>query len=214
MPDLDLMSRAKSLLARVPGLYQTASIAYRSRGLLSGFAYVAEHAPVILKGGRPIVITYPSVTRPRWGYGMPGHVRLQAIIEEGRPRYEALLRSLGTLRASIEAIPDDAARDDAAPPWTNGFFTGIDAAGLYGMLAIQKPKRYFEIGSGYSTKFARRAIADHGLTTTLLSIDPSPQATVDVLCDTVIRQGLEDVDLTLFDQLEAGCSSTALITPS
>ena len=38
----------------------------------------------------------------------------------------------------------------------------------------------------------------------MLSIDPSPQAQINELCDTVVRQRLEDVDVAVFDELEPG----------
>jgi hypothetical protein len=42
------------------------------------------------------------------------------------------------------------------PAWVNGFLPGLDAAALYGMLALQPPETYLEVGSGNSTRFARR----------------------------------------------------------
>jgi hypothetical protein len=203
-PPANLKDKARDLLARMPGLYKTASAAYRSLNVVQGIAYVAQHAAPIMKGARAIVVAYSSTPRPRWGHGVPAHPGLESVIAAGRPEYERLLRAFGPLRGALDAIPDAAGIDDPEPSWMNGFFTGIDAAGLYCMLGTQRPRRYMEIGSGYSTKIARRAIRDQGLPTTLLSIDPSPQATVDALCDTVMRQPLEDVDLALFDQLEAG----------
>jgi hypothetical protein len=49
------------------------------------------------------------------------------------------------------------------------------------MIASKRPKQYFEIGSGNSTKFARQAIRDHGATR-IVSIDPSPRAEIDAIC--------------------------------
>jgi hypothetical protein len=72
------------------------------------------------------------------------------------------------------------------------------------MLVEFRPKRLIEIGSGYSTKFARRAIREHGLQTHITSIDPEPRAEIDQICDQVIRQPLEEVALSLFDELQPG----------
>jgi len=80
----------------------------------------------------------------------------------------------------------------------------LDAAALYGFIAKHQPQRYIEIGSGNSTKFARRAITDGGLKTTITSIDPDPRAEVDVICDRIIRSPLEDADLVVFDDLAQG----------
>jgi hypothetical protein len=72
------------------------------------------------------------------------------------------------------------------------------------MLAHIRPARYFEIGSGNSTKFARNAIATHRLATRLISLDRAPRAQIDLLCDEVIRAPLETVDLAVLDQLQSG----------
>ena len=80
----------------------------------------------------------------------------------------------------------------------------MDAVALYGMLCEFRPKRFVEVGSGHSTRFARRAIRDHSISTRITSIDPSPRTEVDHLCDSVIRLPLEKVDLGIFDELEPG----------
>jgi hypothetical protein len=56
----------------------------------------------------------------------------------------------------------------------------------------------------HSTKFARRAIRDHGLPTRIVSIDPDPRDEIDALCDTAIRESLEQIDLNVVDELERG----------
>ena len=38
----------------------------------------------------------------------------------------------------------------------------------------------------------------------IVSVDPEPRASIDALCDDVVRAGLEYSDLSLFNQLEAG----------
>ena len=63
---------------------------------------------------------------------------------------------------------------------------------------------YVEIGSGNSTKFVARAIADHRLDAEIISIDPEPRAEIDALCDQVLRSPLEHCDLGVFDTLGAG----------
>jgi hypothetical protein len=72
------------------------------------------------------------------------------------------------------------------------------------MVARTNPRRYVEVGSGNSTKFARRAIQDHGLQTRIESIDPNPRADVADVADVIIRKPLERVDLPIVRSLEAG----------
>ena len=85
-----------------------------------------------------------------------------------------------------------------------GWLGCLDIVALYSLRAELNPRVYLEVGSGFSTQFARRAISDHGLRTRIISIDPRPRADVDDVCDEVIRRPLEDVDLTVFDRLGAG----------
>ena len=75
---------------------------------------------------------------------------------------------------------------------------------LYGMFNHFRPARYYEIGSGHSTRYARRAITDLGLDTHLLSIDPHPRAEIDAICDSVIRESVETVDVSMFDDVGPG----------
>jgi hypothetical protein len=61
-----------------------------------------------------------------------------------------------------------------------------------------------EIGSGNSTRFARRATRDFELDTRIVSIDPHPRQTVREIASEVIRSPLEDISLDVFSQLKAG----------
>ena len=74
------------------------------------------------------------------------------------------------------------------------FLPPYDAVALYGLLRRTRPQRYLEVGSGHSTRFARRAIRDEGLATTVTSIDPEPRARIDELCDLVIRRPVEALE--------------------
>ena len=46
------------------------------------------------------------------------------------------------------------------PCWINEWLDGLDTFALYGFLATRNPALLLEVGSGYSTKLARRAIRD------------------------------------------------------
>jgi hypothetical protein len=201
---IELKGRAKRWLASSPAIYKPVSAAYRALDVLGGVAYLFENRSRIMMGAHPILVSYPGQLSPRWSNLPTGHPGLASVIAENRRGYEQLVEKFSGYREAIERIPLTSAFESPEPSWVNSFFTGIDAFSLYGMLASQSPKRYFEIGSGNSTKLVRRAIRDQALSTTVLSIDPSPQAEIDQLCDVVVRQRLEDTDVALFDQLEAG----------
>ncbi len=72
------------------------------------------------------------------------------------------------------------------PFWANDWFPPFDAASLFGLIAQHAPRRYIEVGSGMSTRFARQAISDLNLRTRIVSIDPHPHTAIDALCDEVL----------------------------
>jgi hypothetical protein len=108
------------------------------------------------------------------------------------------------LRAALADIPREAGDDSPEPRWCNPWLPALDAAALYALLALRRPRVYLEVGSGHSTRFARRAIADHALPTRVVSIDPQPRAAIDGLCDEVVRRRLEDVDPGAFRAVRPG----------
>lgn len=150
------------------------------------------------------VVDYPYTAAIRYGAGRPPHPELAALIGQGRARYEAFVQDLGPLHAYFAAIPMGG-RSEAGPPfWLNAWYSPLDAMALTKMLRRHDPRLFVEIGSGISTKYARRAVAAHGLRTRMVSIDPAPRAEIDQLCDQVIRKPLEQVDPKVFDALAAG----------
>jgi hypothetical protein len=144
---------------------------------------------------RLIELDYPVTPAVRWN--AKPHPELAKIIAAGDARYAATIQSFGRYSQPLHAIrrtPSGA----AAPHWINPWLPPMDSISVYGYLASRNPRRYVEIGSGMSTRFARRAIADHHLRTEIISIDPSPRSEIDAR---VIRSPLESADLSVFESL-------------
>lgn len=150
------------------------------------------------------VVDYPYRAEIRHGAGRPSHPELAALIGAGRDRYRALLDALGEIQPDFADVPAGGTYDTPTPFWLNAWFPPLDAMALTGILRAHNPARFVEIGSGVSTKFARRAVSRYGLRTTLTSIDPQPRNEIDALCDQVIRRPLERCDLAMFEALEPG----------
>jgi hypothetical protein len=150
-----------------------------------------------------IVMEYPAYPRARWGWGAPPHPELEALLAEHADGYRSLLASFEAHLPALRRIPS-VLEDPSGGFWDNGFFGNLDGVGLYGFIGERRPARYMEIGSGFSTRMAHRAITDAGLETKLVSIDPSPRVEVDLMCDEVHRVRLEDAPLDLFDELQRG----------
>jgi len=146
---------------------------------------------------------YPYNPKAReWG-NTKAIQRLRGLIAAPSDGYRALLDRIAEFLPYFEAIPLHEPQDVTSPYWLNGWFPALDSISLYGLLALRNPHAYVEVGSGNSTKFARRAIRDHNLRTKVISIDPHPRAEIDHICDQVIRRPCEDVDVAFFDTLTA-----------
>jgi hypothetical protein len=146
----------------------------------------------------------PLHLRPRWGHGAPSHRQLSEILDRHRDRYRAHLeRFVQRYGERVLTFPLHATTP-AEPSWATDFLPGADLIALYGFVSDAGPSWYVEIGSGTSTKVARRAMVDHGHASRILSIDPEPRTQIDELCDETIRAPLEDVPLSTFDRLQSG----------
>lgn len=152
-----------------------------------------------------VFLDYRIDPEPRYGYGRPPHPGLAALFDEGEDIFRHLLEDFLRYSDWLLKIPlDQPSSSYRGPFWRNGYLPALDGVSLYCMMAALKPRRYFEIGSGNSTRFVRRAISDHGLDTKVTSIDPAPRSDVDEICDRVIRRPIEQLDLLTFEALEAG----------
>jgi hypothetical protein len=152
-----------------------------------------------------LILEYPPTAdnAPRYGYGRGVHQGLAEIIGRDEPRYAQTLQRFTAYADDLARI-EVSAIDPSQPSWVNDFLPGLDGAAIYCFLRARTPRRYMEIGSGNSTKFAARARRDGRCGTWMTSIDPHPRAEIDMLCDEVIRRPLETVSLSTFDVLSPG----------
>ena len=151
-----------------------------------------------------IPLDYPVRPRSRYGWGAPPHPQLEALLVSGTDRYRTVLEGFLAHAGELASVTVDAPDSAGDPQWGNDYLPGLDAVALYAFVADLAPALYLEVGSGNSTKFAARAIRDHALPTRVVSIDPFPRAEIDALCDEVIRQPAEDVDLVVYEALASG----------
>ena len=150
------------------------------------------------------IVDYPYRAEIRYGAGRPPHPELERLIGQGRERYRAFLDGLADLQPDFDDVAMGGTYDAPDPFWLNAWFSPLDAIALTGMLRAHNPGRLVEIGSGVSTKYARRAVRKYGLRTRLTSIDPQPRNEIDALCDQVIRQPLERCRMEMFEVLDPG----------
>jgi hypothetical protein len=150
-----------------------------------------------------IPIDHSDVVRPRSSQHL--YAAVEKRIEDDGRAISAWLEECGHFieAPEFEQIRAEA-RDDRAPYWGNGYFAGDDARCLVAMLRHYNPRRYVEIGSGNSTRFARWAIDLWGLRSHVACIDPAPRAHVAHLADAIVEKSLLEVDPGVFAELEGG----------
>jgi hypothetical protein len=107
----------------------------------------------------------------------------------------ALLNELAAYRDELAEIEFD---------FNNGYFSGFDAAVYYSLIRYLKPGRIIEIGGGYSTRIANKALARNGQGS-LTSIEPYPEERFngERLNIELIPRRVEELDVEFFSRLEA-----------
>lgn len=106
----------------------------------------------------------------------------------------ALLKDLVTYRDELSTLEFN---------FDNGYFSGFDAAIYYSLIRHLKPQRIIEIGGGYSTQLAAKALTTNG-SGKLLCIEPYPER-LNGVGPTVelIQKRVEELDVAFFSSLEA-----------
>ena len=117
----------------------------------------------------------------------------------------AVLDSIESYAADLEAI--GATHLDHRPPaprWDQDWFPRLDAAAAYALVRGEPPKRIVEVGSGHSTRFMARAVADGALPTRITAIDPQPRARITALKLEYLAVRVQDAPPEIFADLQAG----------
>lgn len=96
--------------------------------------------------------------------------------------------------------------DDLGFYMNNVAFESGDAEYWYNLIRLKKPRRIFEIGSGHSTRMARRAIAknqeeDPAYKCHHVCVEPYEAPWLEQMGVSVIRKKVEEMDLSFFSQL-------------
>lgn len=121
-----------------------------------------------------------------------GGRQIAALFRRAEPAIAATIAGIARHAENLARIPRQ--QDGPLRPyWENDWFPPFDGAALYGPIAETRPRRLVEVGSGHSTRFARQAVADLGLPTRIVSIDPHPHTAVAGLCDETIVRRMEDM---------------------
>ena len=131
----------------------------------------------------------------------PTYRAIEALFDAHRAEFVALIDGLGVYADAFAAIGPD---NPPAPRWNQDWFPRLDAAVAYALVRRGAPARIVEVGSGHSTRFMARAVADGGLATRITAIDPAPRAALDGLDVEIIRKPVHEAGTAPFADLAAG----------
>ena len=156
--------------------------------------------------------SHPHLT-DRWGY----HIRAIHYYEP-LPDFRSITAEQLTRRREYPGIDfkwDDqltllneltAYHDDLSTlefNFDNGFFNGFDAAVYYSLVRHLKPQNIIEIGGGYSTQLAAKALRVNGIGR-LTCIEPNPERLNGAGQSVeLIQKRVEEIDIAFFSRLNA-----------
>ena len=115
--------------------------------------------------------------------------------------FRALLQAMDEHRPALAAIGED---PPPAPRWAQDWFPRLDGAAAYVLVRRERPKRIVEVGSGHSTRFLARAVADEGFACHIKAIDPAPRADIAQLDVELVREAVPQTGEAPFRALAAG----------
>ncbi len=131
----------------------------------------------------------------------PPYAAVAELLHGREPAFAELLATIELHRDDLLAIGVDS---PPAPRWNQDWFPRLDAATAYALVRRERPRRIVEVGSGHSTRFLARAVADARLDTRITAIDPAPRARIHGLAVDFIPRDLHDAGAAPFAALSAG----------
>jgi len=141
----------------------------------------------------------------RYAGGMPAqqpvYDGIAARFAVAEPVFHDLLRDADGFADALLKIAAEKA-PAPAPRFDQDWFPTLDAVAAYTIIRQHAPQRIIEVGSGHSTRFLARAVADAGATTTITAIDPQPRAALPGV--DFIPAIVQTADPALFAALQPG----------
>ena len=132
---------------------------------------------------------------------LPPYAAMAARLARCSPAMTQVLDWINGYAADLAAI---GGQPPPAPRWDQDWFPRLDGAAAYALARQAPPRRIVEVGSGHSTRFLARALADAGAQAEQVCIDPAPRAALKDLAVQWRRELLSPAHLPAFEALEAG----------
>lgn len=153
-------------------------------------------------GRRGYFIPYRyAQTSPQPG-SLPAYGALERLFDNAGPEMRGWLARIAAQLPALQEIGQKA--KPPQPRWDQSWYPGLDAAVAYTLVRESSPRRILEVGSGHSTRFLARAVADGGLDCKVTAIDPAPRADLGNLPVELMRMTLQEAGVAPFAQLQGG----------
>lgn len=124
------------------------------------------------------------------------------VLEQQRDIFGRWLDAIERYAGDLESFGD---LPPPAPRWTQDWFPRLDSAAAYAITREVSPRRIVEVGCGHSTRVFARAVADGGLATRIIAIDPAPRASLERLTGIEFhRETVQAAGLEPFCELQSG----------
>lgn len=124
---------------------------------------------------------------------------LRPLFAAAEPAFAEVVMDIAAFAAELKTI----AHGGGTARFDQDWFPRLDAAAAYARVRVSRPRKIVEIGSGHSTRFLARAVADGGLATDITCIDPAPRAGLQGLGVRHRPTLLRDADPGIFAELGA-----------
>lgn len=134
-----------------------------------------------------------------WAQNAP-YRPIDALFASFATQFQDVLDSMDRHADALTALGGE----PPAPRWSQQWFARLDGAAAYVMVRDRCPRRIVEVGSGHSTRFLARAVADGGIDTAITAIDPAPRAALGGLVVSLIKDTVQSAGLEPFTALSAG----------
>ncbi|WP_300299161.1 class I SAM-dependent methyltransferase [Ferrovibrio sp.] len=120
------------------------------------------------------------------------------------PVFRDLLDEADSHADALDRIAMERASGQNGPRFDQDWFPTLDAVAAYTLVRRLRPARIVEVGSGHSTRFLARAVADAALPTDITAIDPQPRATLAGLPIRFVPAVVQTADPAIFAALRPG----------
>jgi len=138
----------------------------------------------------------------------PTYAAVECIFDMRRDAFTSVLDRIDAMAEPLRSIADGATPGSWSGPrprFDQAWFPTLDACAAYALVRDLAPARIIEVGSGHSTRFLARALADSGGPGEITAIDPVPRADVAALPRVrLTRDTVHRVDIKEFAALMPG----------